>query len=93
MKNYYLADSTEMEKRKKQANEFYFSVLDPEEIPYIVTDEATLYAIYIGDEKEIINKIKQKYNVYISVEQFKIPFWQLLDFLENNRKEKPYFLK
>ena len=82
---YYLASSIEMEKRIKVAKEFYHAILDPEEIPYIVTDDATLYAIYIGDEVEVINKIKKKYQVEISLPHFKMPFWKLLDLLEKNK--------
>lgn len=83
---YYLANSTEMEKRIRIAEEFYHAILDPEEIPYIVTDDATLYAIYIGDEVEMIKKIKKEYQVEIGLQHFKIPFWKLLDFLEINKK-------
>lgn len=83
---YYLASSIEMEKRIRLAEEFYHVILDPEEIPYIVTDEATLYAIYIGDEIEMIKKIKKEYQVEIDLQHFKMPFWKLLDFLEKNKK-------
>lgn len=83
MKNkYYLADSTQMDKRKSKAEEFYYAILDPEEIPYIVTDEATLYDIFAGNEYDLIQKVKKKYEVNISIKHFKLPFWQLLDFLE-----------
>ena len=85
---YYLANSEQMNKRKILAEEFYNAILDPEEIPFIVTDEANLYDIYIGGEHELIQKAEEKYGVTLDMSDFKIPFWQLLDFLEKNRKLK-----
>jgi len=84
-KKYFVADGIEMEKRKVVAEEFYHTILDPDEIPLIVTDEATLYDIYIGDELELIQKVKQKYEVSIAIKHFKIPFWKLLDLLTKHR--------
>jgi hypothetical protein len=84
---YYIADLMRMNKRKLLAEEFYNNVLEPEEIPCLVTDEASLYDIFAGDEFELINKVKIKYGVNISLEQFKMPFWQLLEYLkEHNNK-------
>lgn len=87
---YYFGSTAEMDKRKLKAEKFYYAVLDPEEIPYLVTDEATLYAIYYGDEAELIKKIKEIYKVDIQLKHFKTPFWQLLDLLDNDRNT--YFL-
>lgn len=83
---YYIADSTQMDKRKLLAEEFYNNILDPEEIPYIVTDEASLYDFFAGDEFELMNKVKEKYGVNIDMRHFKIPFWQLLEYLKENQK-------
>lgn len=82
---YFLADSIQMGKREALAIEFYNSVLDADEIPFIVTDEASLYDIYIGDEQEIIQKIKEKYGITIDVKYLRISFWKLLDYIEKNR--------
>ena len=82
---YFVAESIRMAKRKGLAEEFFNTILDPEEIPFIVTDEASLYDIYIGDERELIQKVKEKYGVDINIKHFKIPFWKLLDYLEENR--------
>lgn len=87
-KNYYIATSMEMEKRKKLAEEFYHLILDPEEIPYVVTDEAALYDFYAGNENDLIKKIKFIYQVDINPQHFKLPFWKLLDFLKETRKKR-----
>jgi hypothetical protein len=83
---YYLAKSNEIDKRKLIAEEFYSSILESEEIPYIVTDDACLYDFYAGIDEELISKVKTKYLVDMKPEHFKIPFWQFLDWLQINRK-------
>lgn len=82
---YYLADSKEMDERKKLAEEFYNSILDPEEIPFLITDQASLFDIYAGDNNELIQKVKDKYGVILNISDFSMPFYQLLDFLDKKR--------
>ena len=82
---YYLADAKEIDKRQLLAKEFYENILDPHEIPYMVTDDASLYDIFVGDEQELIKKIKENYGVKIDITFFKISFWKLLDYLEANK--------
>lgn len=85
---YYIANLVEMDKRKKMAQEFYNDIFDPEDMPFIVTDEATLYDIYLGDELELIEKINKKYRVSVNLGHFKIPFWKFLDFLVEDHHKK-----
>lgn len=85
---YYISDSRKMAERKILAEEFYNSILDPEEIPYIVIDEASLYDFFAGDEQELINKVIEKYGVSIDLQQFKITFWQLFDYINKKRKNE-----
>ncbi len=84
MSKYTLESVNEMNKRIKEAQEFY-TLLDEFEQPYIVTDKACLYDIYLGDETELIIKIFGKYGLIIKQSDFKLPLWQLLDFLKLNR--------
>ncbi len=78
---YYIAQTVKIDSRKKLAEEFYIKILDPEEVPYLVTDDASLYDIYAGDENELIEKIKKEYGIILTKKHFRIAFWQLLDFL------------
>lgn len=73
-----------MQSRDKAAKHFYRTVLDPEEIPILVTDDATLYDIFLGDDKTLIDKVWEVYEVRIDKEHFKIPFWEFLDYLVIN---------
>lgn len=71
----------EMEKRQKIAKDFYDRVLDLDEHPLIVTDEASFYDIYMGDDPEAIDIIYKEYGVTLSRENFQMPFWKMLDLL------------
>lgn len=82
---YYLAKSEKMVKRENVANEFYHSILDPQEIPYIVTDDACLYDFFVGIDEELTDKVREKYGVEMTKIHFKMPFWQFLDWLHDNR--------
>ena len=82
---YYLAKLDKMKQREELANEFYNAILDYNEMPYIVTDDACLYDFFVGIDKELIEKVCQKYGVKMKNEHFKVPFWQFLDWLQKNR--------
>lgn len=86
-KEFIIADCAEMNKRKLEAEKFYAVVFEPDEIPFIVTDEASLGSLYLGDELELINKVKDQYGTVISFKHFGIPLWKLIDILE--KKELP----
>ncbi len=82
---YKLFSTVEMDKRIAIATEFYESIFNKDEIPYFVTDEATLYDIFAGDDDELIEAVRKHYGVSLNIEHFKIKFWILLEFLEKNR--------
>jgi len=86
-KQFTIFDSMQMNKRQLKAEEFYNAIFDPDEIPLVVTDEASLYDIYLGDELELIEKVKKKYGVTINEKHFNMPFWQLIDILEKNNSD------
>lgn len=82
-----IADTSEMEKRQKQAQEFYNSILDPYEHPWLVTDEASLYDITLDMEEDLIQRIYNYYGVIIDEKFIGQPFWKLLDYLNENRNK------
>lgn len=81
-KEFTIADCIEIDKRKSEAERFYNAVFEPDEMPLIVTDMACLDDLYLGDEFEMISKIKEKYGVTITTKHFEIPLWKLIDILE-----------
>lgn len=84
-KPFALGVGAQIRKRYSQAQEFYRAALDPEERPWFVSDAATVYDIYVGDEAELIEKCEQHYGVEINRSLFQVPLWQLLDYLDQNR--------
>jgi hypothetical protein len=86
-KQFELGPNREMDQRRAQAAEFYEAALDPEEQPFFVSDEATPYDIYAGDERKLIERCKQHYGIELRREHFSLPIWQLLDHLARNRTE------
>jgi len=86
-KKFIIANCKEINKRKLEAEKFYNVVFEPDEIPFIVTDEVSLGSLYLGDELELIKKVKDRYGIVISLKHFDIPLWKLIDILE--KKELP----
>jgi hypothetical protein len=85
-KEYKLSGSEEMGRREGKAEEFFRALLEAEERPYFVSDEATLYDIFVGDEAELNDRCEAHYGVRLKESDFKIPLWRLLDELEARRR-------
>jgi hypothetical protein len=60
--------------------------LEADERPYFVSDEATLYDIFVGDEEELNDRCEAHYGVRLQASDFTIPLWRLLDELEARRR-------
>ncbi len=75
----------EMDKRRQEAEKFYYSIFDLNEIPSVVTDEASLYDIYLGDELDLIEKVQKKYRFHLDLKHFSMPFWKLIDIIEKKK--------
>lgn len=67
-----------MDRRRDAATEFYQAVLDSDERPFVVTDEATVFDISGLDERELRRRITSVYYVSATVD-LHMPFWRLLD--------------
>ena len=82
------ADDTEMAERAALAAEFFTAIrLDEEFQPFFVSDEAALYDIQMEDDEFVIRCVAQHYGVAItSPDDFRRPFWQLLDDLHGQRR-------
>jgi len=77
-----LAGDMRMQERDSQANTFYSQILLPDEEPGFVSDEATLRDVSLAPDDEIIRKVQERYGKTLSGEDFRKPFWSLLDDLE-----------
>jgi hypothetical protein len=84
------AGAAEIEKRSEQAEEFVGAVLDPEERPQLVSDEATLLDISSDEETDLSARCRQHYGVGLEPSDFRLPLWKLLDRLEKVRTIRTY---
>ena len=82
---YIFADHTELSKRSEIVEEFLNNIFDPDERPYLISDESSLHDI-VGDENEIAKRIKNVYGVALAPDQFNLLIWQALDFIVSFRK-------
>jgi hypothetical protein len=80
------APDSEISKRRNLAVEFFKVALDPEEHPWFISDEASIYDIYAGDENDLVAKCKSYYGVDIR-DQLGVPLWKLLDYLTAYRSK------
>jgi hypothetical protein len=64
--------------------EFYSKVLFDEE-PLFVSDEATVWDIWSGDEEEILARCSNYYGVPVSREETRQPFWKFVTSLDARR--------
>jgi hypothetical protein len=73
-----LADDDHMRGLEPLAEEFYASVLRPDEKPGFVSDEATLLDISLAPEELLIDKIKAHYGKTVTKFDLRRSFWSLL---------------
>jgi hypothetical protein len=67
------------------AEEFYESILRPEEEPGFVSDEASLLDISLAPEELLIEKIKSHYGKTVTRFDLRRSFWSLLMDLNADR--------
>ncbi len=82
--NFEFSSSHAIDKRLDDAHEFYFNILDLEEQPLFISDEATIFDISSNSEESLIEKCFVYYRVKLTREQLTFPFWQVLDLLRKN---------
>jgi len=77
-----LGSTKEMDTRADFAREFYEAVFDEDERPYFVSDAATLYDIFAGEESDLVARCAKKYGIRLTENDFRVPVWKLLDSIQ-----------
>ena len=70
-----IAGSTRMDERLDLAWEFYESAVDKEEYPFYVSDDASVFDFFSGDESELIDRCRTHYGVQLEEQHLAMPFW------------------
>jgi hypothetical protein len=78
------SSDVEMRKVSGEAQEFFEKVLYDEE-PLFVSDEATLWGVWMGDVDEVLERCSAYYGVPVSFEESQQPLWKLLRLLNEKR--------
>ncbi len=82
------ADDEQVSRRQSLADEFYdaLGLIDDENRPFFVSDEAALYDVQMEDDHFVVVAVQRHYGITLRVpEDFKRPFWELLDDLRERR--------
>ena len=75
-----VADDSEMKKRHAKAERLYQALaLDEDTRPFFVSDEASLYDIQGEDDSVVIAQVAKHYGVTLTLDDFRLPIWMLLD--------------
>lgn len=83
------SSDAEMRKVSKLAEEFYDNILDKEDRPFFVSDESTVFGVWMYMPEELLQKISQYYGKPVSMDDLKQPFWKLLRQLNEGRSANP----
>jgi hypothetical protein len=89
MDRFRLARTEQISKRDVLVREFLKSVVAKDERPIFISDRATLLDIWGADEVEMIVRCERHYGVRLSEGELRLPFWQLLDLLDERRAIPP----
>ncbi len=74
-----------MKKIPELADEFYDNILDEEDRPFFVSDEATVWDVWMSTPEELLKKVSQYYEKTVTTDDLKQPLWKLLRQLNEGR--------
>jgi hypothetical protein len=75
----------EMKKIPELAEDFYNNILDEEDRPAFVSDEATVWGVWMATPEELLRRVTQYYGKPVTMDDLKQPFWKLLRQLNEGR--------
>ena len=81
----------EIRKREKLALEFFKKILKENEYPkWTIFDEDDVESICIDMEEEpsLEERIKKEYSIIVTYKDLWMPFWQFLDYLEEEQERQ-----
>jgi len=78
---YKFGENDKLKEREPKLKEFLEHMLDEEDRPYFIADEACLYDIYAGDDAELSRRCEKWYGKKLTQSDFRLPLWQLIDTL------------
>jgi hypothetical protein len=74
-----LEGDVEVRARATQVEEMLRHICDEEEIPYFVSDEATLFDVCSLTPEEIAERLAAHYGRRVQITELRLPIWRLVD--------------
>jgi hypothetical protein len=79
------SSDTKMKQIEGLAREFFDNVIQDEE-PVFVSDEATIWDVSMAAPEELMRACSDYYRVPVSMDDRKLPLWQLIPSLNERRR-------
>ena len=79
------SSDVEMRKISRLAEEFYDNILDEGDRPFFVSDEETVWGLWMSTPEELLQRVSQYYGKLVSMDDLNQPFWKLLRQLNEGR--------
>jgi hypothetical protein len=79
---YHLASDVEVMKRRSECERLLRAICEPDDFPWFVSDEATVFEVCMVEEAEILTRLTNSYGAAISAADLALPIWQLAERLD-----------
>jgi hypothetical protein len=89
-RSYKYADDSRMGERSRLAQELYTVLLGNPDFmpPFWVSDEETAIGIWFGEPEALVELCHRHYGIRLSENDLHLPLWQVLDLLDQARKQR-----
>jgi hypothetical protein len=77
-KKFEFEDNIEIAKRDQELSRFLINIIDKEEQPIFISDQATVFDISSDDENVLLERIKKFYKKEITSSDLSMPLWKLI---------------
>jgi hypothetical protein len=81
----HFAKNTQLETRVAFLSDFLSRMLEKNEHPFFISDEATIFDISGEMPEEILLQIEKNFDVHLNEQQLAQPLWMLLDIIYAHR--------
>jgi hypothetical protein len=77
-----LEGDAEVRARAAQVEEMLRHVCDADELPWFVSDRATLFDVCTLSQDEIVERLAVHYGRRVQPSELRLPIWKLVDWLQ-----------
>lgn len=74
-----LSGDENVQRCKRAVERVLNAVCEPDEFPWFVSDEATVFDVSMLGEGEILSKLMARFGVPLQLNELKLPLWRLAE--------------